>query len=314
MLSQRRLSALSCFLPVLLAAGALRAQAPDPAAVQAAIAGARLEPARAVALKNVKLGVGLGTLRLEDGVLIPATPVGGKASEMVFLGKGRIEVEPPDAVEGGQLELVPGGPRLDAEFKEAVLVVGQEAAASAMLKRPAAPPDAEQSRRAEALFADWRKKGEWKYMSAERGILLNVLRDPVAAGYFAAWFRGGDLGDIFYCVQPGEREQVTLGHFVPLDATERDKRKILKQISREQRKGRLLGVELDDLGQWDTWLQASLRIAAGRPALGAPPFEPKKYTLDMTLDTSELRMMGKARNALEHENAGKRDVKIVLPG
>ncbi|PYQ55810.1 MAG: hypothetical protein DMF53_27295 [Acidobacteria bacterium] len=314
MLSQRRLSALSCFLPVLLAAGALRAQAPDPAAVQAAIAGARLEPARAVALKNVKLGVGLGTLRLEDGVLIPATPVGGKTIEMVFLGKGRIEVEPPDAVEGGQLELFTGGSRLDAEFKEAVLVVGQEAAASAMLKRPAAPPDAEQSRRAEALFADWRKKGEWKYMSAERGILLNVLRDPVAAGYFAAWFRGGDLGDIFYCVQPGEREQVTLGHFVPLDATERDKRKILKQISREQRKGRLLGVELDDLGQWDTWLQSSLRIADGKPALGAPPFEPKKYTLDMTLVERELRLMGKARIDLEPVVAGSRAVPLVLPG
>src|SRR3954447_8953588 len=290
----RRLRVLRCLLPAFLAAGALRAQAPDPAALQAAIAGAKLDPARAVTLKNVKLGVGLGTLRLEDGVLIPATPVGGKTVEMVFLGKGRLEVEPPDAIESGQLELFTGGSRLDAEFKEAVLVVGQEAAASAMLKRPAAPPDAEQSRRAEALFADWRKKGEWKYMSAERGILLNALRDPVAAGYFAAWLRGGDLGDLFYYVQPGEREQVILGHFVPLDATEREKRKILKRISREQRKGRLLGVELDDLGQWHTWLQASLRTADGKTVPGAPSFEPKKYTLDMTLVERELRLMGKA--------------------
>ncbi len=92
----RRPFVFSCLLPALLAAGAVRAQAPDPAALQAAIAGARLDPARAVTLKNVKLGVGLGKLSLDDGVLIPATAVGGKTIEMVFLGKGRIEVEPPD--------------------------------------------------------------------------------------------------------------------------------------------------------------------------------------------------------------------------
>jgi hypothetical protein len=310
----RRLAVLSCLLPALLAAGAVGAQAPDPAALQAAIAGARLDPARAVTLKNVKLGVGLGKLSLDEGVLIPATAVGGKTIEMIFLGKGRIEVEPPDAIEGGQLELFTGGSRLDEEFKEAVLVVGQDAAVSAVLRRPAAAPDAEQTRRAEALYADWRKKGEWKYMSVERGMLLNALRDPVAAGYFAAWFRGGGLGDIFYCVQPGEREQVTVGHFIPIEATDKEKRKLVKQISREQRKGRLLGVEVDDLGQWDTWLSASLRTADGKPAPGAPTYEPKKYTLDVTLEERELRLTGKARIELQPVIAGSRAVALTLPG
>lgn len=309
----RRLSVFSCLLPAFLAAAVVRAQAPDPAALQAAIAGARLDPARAVTLKNVKLGVGLGKLSLDDGVLIPATAVGGKTIEMVFLGKGRIEVEPPDAIEAGQLELFTGGSRLDEEFKEAVLVVGQDAAVSAVLKRPAAAPDAEQTRRAEALYADWRKKGEWKYMSVERGMLLNALRDPVAAGYFAAWFRGGERGDIFYCVQPGEREQVTVGHFIPIEATDKEKRKLVKQISREQRKGRLLGVEVDDLGQWDTWLSASLRTAGGKPAPGAPTYEPKKYTLDVNLTERDLRLTGKARIDLEPVIAGSRAVSLTLP-
>ncbi len=264
-------------------------------------------------LKNVKLGVGLGKLSLDDGVLIPATAVGGKTIEMVFLGKGRIEVEPPDAIEAGQLELFTGGSHLDEEFKEAVLVVGQDAAVSAVLRRPAAAPDAEQTRRAEALYADWRKKGEWKYMSVERGILLNTLRDPVAAGYFAAWFRGGERGDIFYCVQPGEREQVTVGHFIPIEATDKEKRKLVKQISREQRKGRLLGVEVDDLGQWDTWLSASLRTAGGKPSPGAPTYEPKKYTLDVNLTERDLRLTGKARIDLEPVIAGSRAVSLTLP-
>jgi len=304
----RRFFVISC-----LVAGAVRAQAPDPAALQAAIAGARLDPARAVTLKNVKLGIGLGKLSLDDGVLIPATAVGGKTIEMVFLGKGRIEVEPPDSIEAGQLELFTGGSHLDEEFKEAVLVVGQDAAVSAVLRRPAAAPDAELARRAEALYADWRKKGEWKYMSVERGMLLNALRDPVAAGYFAAWFRGGGLGDIFYCVQPGEREQVTVGHFIPIEATDKEKRKLVKQISREQRKGRLLGVEVDDLGQWDTWLSASLRTAAGKPAPGAPTYEPKKYILDVNLTERDLRLTGKARIDLEPVIAGSRAVSLTLP-
>ena len=298
-----------------LGAGALPARATaDPAALQTEIASTRLDPARAVSLKGVKLAIGVGTLHLDDGVLIPASAVGGKASEMVFLGKGRLAIDPPDAIETGQLEMFTGGPRLDSEFKEAVLVIGQDAAVAAMLRKPAAQPDADRVRQAEALYADWRKKGERRIMNAERGILLGALRDPVAAGYFAAWFRGSELGDFFYCVDPGVREQVTLGHFVPLEATEKEKRKILKQIAREQRKGRMLGVDLDDLGQWDTWLSASLRTADGRPAPGTSAFEPKKYTLDATLTERDLRLNGRARIELDPVIAGSRAVALYLPG
>ncbi len=55
----------------------------------------------------------------------------------VALGSGRIDLDPPDAVEAGQLELFTGGARLDQEFQEAVLVVGLDAAVNGMLKRPA---------------------------------------------------------------------------------------------------------------------------------------------------------------------------------
>ncbi|HSS78219.1 MAG TPA: hypothetical protein VLV54_15925 [Thermoanaerobaculia bacterium] len=127
------------------AAPAVSAEIADPAAnpakIVSEIAAAHLEPARAVSLKKLKVNAGLGTLRLDDGVLIPASSVGGKTIEMVFLGSGRIELDPPDAIEAGQLELFTGGARLDQEFQEAVLVVGLDAAATAMLRRPAAQPD-----------------------------------------------------------------------------------------------------------------------------------------------------------------------------
>lgn len=301
------------FALLLLWPVALEAEAPDPAKIQAEIAGSRLEASRAVLLKKVKLGAGLATLYLDDGVLIPASGVAGKTVEMVFLGTGRITVEPPDPIEAGQLELFTGGARLDEQFKQAVLVVGLDAAVSAMLRRPAAQPDAATVQQAETLYSDWKKRGERKYMDIDRGILLDALQDPLSSGYFAAWFRGGELGDFFYFLEPGDREQVTLGRFVPLDATEKEKLKILKQIAREQRKGRLLGVEADDLGQWDTWLSSSLRAADGKPMPGAPAFEPKKYTLDVTLAERDLRLSARARLDLEPVVAGSRAAILSLP-
>jgi tetratricopeptide (TPR) repeat protein len=298
---------------VLVAAAAARAaEVPDPAALQTEIAASHLEPARAVTLKNLKLNAGLATLHL-DGLLVPASGVGGQTVELVFLGNGRIELEPPDSIEAGQLELFTGGSRLDAEFKEAVLVVGLDAAVNAMLRRPAAQPDADTVHRAESLYATWRGKRERKLLDVDRGILLDALRDPVSNGYFAAWFRAADPGDFLYFVEPGEREQVTLGRFVPLDATEKEKRKISKEISRQQRKGRLLGVDVEDLGQWDTWLSASLRTADGKPAPGAPSFEPRKYTLEMTVDR-DLRLAGKARIDLDPVVKGSRVAALNLSG
>src|SRR5262245_35463162 len=118
---------LSC-LTLVFGAPAARAVSPDPASLLAQISSFRLEPSRAVSLKNVKLAAGLATLRLEDGVLIPSSAVGGKTAEMVFLGKGRIELDPPDDIEAGQLDLFTGSRRLDQEFREAVFVVGIDAA------------------------------------------------------------------------------------------------------------------------------------------------------------------------------------------
>jgi peptidase M1-like protein len=317
----RRHRSLFPFLGLLLAAAALSAQTPasppspaapvDPAALRRDIEAAHLEAARAVSLKSVKLAAGLATLRLDEGVLLPASRVGGKTVELVFLGRGRITLEPPDSVESGQLELFTGGSRLDEEFKEAVLVMGLDPAVAALLKKPAAQPDDATVKRAEELYKQWRAKPERKQLNVETGILGDALGDPSYQGYFAAWFRGGDLGDILYLIDPDSREQVTLGHFVPLQATEKEKRKILRQIERAQRKGRLVGLELDDLGQWDTWLAASLRDKEGKPVPGGATFEPEKYTLDVTVG-NDVRLSGRARLDLKCRVPGARLVPLRL--
>ncbi|HEX7181859.1 MAG TPA: M1 family aminopeptidase [Thermoanaerobaculia bacterium] len=310
MLSRRRLflAALVFLLPL----GSAGAQEPDPALLLKSIQETRLDPGRAVAVDKVKLSAGPATVHLDSGLLLPTTEVGGKAAELVFLGKGRIVLEPPDAIEAGQLELFTGAARLDEEFQEAVFVVGLDSAVAAMLGKPAARPDAETARKAEALYTAWKGKPERRMLGVERGILLDALQDPSWPDYFAALFRGGDLGDFLYLVEPDAQEQVTLGHFVPLDATEKSKRKIAREINREQRKGRLIGLELDELGQWDTWVSASLRTADGKPTPGTSAFEPAKYTLDIVFAERDLRLTGSVRVDLRPVLKGSRAVTFYL--
>lgn len=305
-----RFRLLTVLLTALLAVPAL-AETTDPASLRKEIEGLRLDSSRAVTLKNVKLGAGLAQLQL-DGTLIPTSTVGGKVVEMVFLGQGRITLEPPDDIEAGQLELFTGQSRLDAGFTDAVLVLGLDGAVDALLRKTAAQPDAATVGKAETLHQDWRKRREREVLGVERSLLADALRDPSAEGYFAAWFRGGEVGDFVYVVEPASREQVTLGRFTPLDATEKEKRRILKEIGREQRKGRLIGLELDDLGTWDTWLSTSLADAQGKPRPGSPAFEPKKYTLDLAID-GNLRMAGTTRIDLETVIPGSRTVLVRVP-
>ncbi len=212
----------------------------------------------------------------------------------MFTGEGRIELEPPDAIEAGQLDLFTGRRRLDEEITAAVLVVGMDGAVSALLKKPAAAPTAAQLAVAQELFGQWKKR-ERRVIGIEDRILARATGDPALAGYFAALCRSGRLGDFLYTFDPQDQEQVSLGKLVPLDATEREKKKLLKQIARGQRNGRFTGLDLEDLGTWDTWVSTALRDAQGRPLPGAAAFEPVSYELDADVADSDLRLTGRAR-------------------
>lgn len=300
------------FLLLFLGAPGVRAEGIDPAALVAEISGSHLEPSRAVALKNVKLAAGLATLQLDDGVLIPASAVGGKTVEMVFLGKGKIRIEPPDDIEAGQLKLFTGGARLNEEITEMVLVLGLDAAADAMLRKPKAAADTDVTRRAEEVYSKWKRSPERKQLNVDAAVLRDTAGDAAYQGFFAAWFHGSELGDFLYLVEPDSQEQVTLGRFVPLEATEKEKRKIARQLHRAQRRGRLIGLEVDDLGQWDTWLSASLRNREDKAVPGVATFEPAKYTLDVALAERDLRLTGRARLDLKPAVRGSRTIALKL--
>jgi hypothetical protein len=298
-------------LASLFAVSPARSQEADPAALQKELAASRLDLEKAVTLKNVKLAAGLGTLHLDDGILVPATAAGGKTAEMVFLGNGRLELEPPDDIEAGQLELFTGARRLDEEVTEMALVLGMDAAVQALLRKPKAALDAEQTRRCEEIWKSWKGGPERRLLGIETALLLDAVGDASFQSYFAARFRGKEQGEFLYFVEPASQEQVTLGRFVPFEASAREKRKILKEISRQQRRGRLIGLELEDLGQWDTWVSASLRGKDGAPFPGNASFEPQKYTLELSV-AEDLGASGRARIELRPVVRGARALVLRL--
>jgi hypothetical protein len=305
---------LVCSLALLAAPPSPAAAAPaaDPEAVLAAIRAARLDPARAVEVRNLALDAGLARLRIDHGVLVPAVPAepaAGAISELVFLGTARLVLEPPDDIERGQLELFTGAPRLEAEVTEAAMTVADDAAVAAILGRAAGA--AHDTARAEEIFRTWRSSAERRQLDIETGTLVDALGDPLYRTYFAGRFRTTDLGDFLYLVEPWAGEPVTLGQFVALDATEKERRRIARHLHRTQRRGRLIGLTLDDLGQWDTWLSAPLGSGAGarnRPA----PFEPRAYQLDLRLEGRDLDLAGRARIELVAGVGGSSAVRLRL--
>ncbi len=149
---------------------------PDPEMLLREIRSAVLEPDRALEAAGVLLNTGAARLELETGVLIPVRGGGSRAVEMVFVGRGRARLEPPDDVEAGQLELFTGSPRLDETFIEAVLVVARDEAADTLLERPKATAvDAEVLRRAGERYAAWKDSPERQTLGVETGILLDAL-------------------------------------------------------------------------------------------------------------------------------------------
>ena len=272
-----------------------------------AIRGESLDASGAVHLQGVALDAGPGRLVLEDGTLIPATEVGGAVEEMVFLGRGRLVVEPPDDVEAGQLALYTGGRRLDEEITEAVLAVGNDRAVAALLDRPAAEAlDSATLQRAEELFASWHDGATRRHLGVDTSVLLDALGEPGYEDLFVGRLRSEELGEFLYLVDPDEAEQVTLGQFVPLEVEGKERRKFERELDRQRRRGRMIGLELDDLGEWQTWMST----VQGAPGRGS--FEPSRYEVEATLEGRKLQLTGRCRVTLDPQSAWRRSVPFTV--
>lgn len=276
------------------------------------IAGAKLQPELAVHLSKLALNIGTAMLRIEDGTFVPASTAGGRISQAVFVGSARLVLEPPDDIERSQLDLFTGERRLNVAIDEAAFVLGSDRAVDAVFNRPKVALEPALATKAKTLFDTWQERPERKVLDIDGALLADGLADPLAQGYFAGWFHNAELGNFLYLVDPSASEQVTLGQFVPLELTEKEKRKAQRLIHKQQRRGRLIGLELDDLGQWDTWLSTSLVDSSSRPAPGLAPFEPARYVIDLALTGRDLAVSGRTRIELVSQTGRTRIVELGL--
>jgi hypothetical protein len=265
-----------------------------PAIVAGQVRQIQVDVEHAVRVDGFSLRAGHARVVLVDGVLVPSTPVAGRPVEFVFIGQGRVELEPPDEIEAEQLELFTGSRSLVESFERAVFVVALDAASDALVTRPSSE-DADRIAEAAELLGSWQSSPERKLLDVDAMVFADGVGDRLAAGFFCGYFEGSRLGRFLYVVDPLAHEQVTLGQFIRPELSRREEKKTRRSIEEAQRKGKLIGVEVADLGTWDTWVSASLLSSDGNPAPGARGVEPNHYDLDVTLRGKALEMEATAR-------------------
>lgn len=284
----------------------------DPEALSMAIQQADLNLQGARQVSNLRLDTGFARLRLLEGTLFPVQTAAGDATEMIFIGHGELEVDPDDSIESSQLDLFAGSSVLNESFTEAVLAIALDSAGQALLSQPAAEnPSAEVVEQARSRFDTWRQSPVRKVLDVETGLLLDQLGEPLYQSFFGAWFNGEELGELLLSVQPESTEQLTLGRFEAIDLTAKEKRKLKKAVGRLQKEGRFLGLEIDELGTWDTWVSTSLH-RAGEPSPGIAAFEPRHYKIQTDLNPKDDSLRATVRIDLATQVAGSRTVGLSL--
>ena len=290
--------------------GGLRAA--DVHEVVEAIRASRLEPERAVDGAGVEIAVGSGRLVVARGTLIPATPVAGRSLEFAFVGEARLVLEPADAIEASQMELFSGTPTLDLELREAVILLGSEERSRALAARPAAAVDADALSTAESLYRDWLGRTERRTRGAELGLFRAAFRDPPFARYQGLFCRGTREGDLFLEVDPEDSEPIAVGQFVPWGAQTVEQRRVARYLRAEQRRGRWIGLRLEDLGVWDVWTSTEAPAERGGPFGGEPTPEPLRYDLDVEIEPNLRWITARAAVELQHRRPGRTSVVFEL--
>jgi len=285
----------------------------DPVDLVARIERTALDADQAVNVEGVTVQTAIGSLRISSGVIFPATAVADSPVELVFLGEARLEVAPPDAIETEQLALFTGAGEISESISAAVLVVCHDPTRRALLSlSPAGNVDAELRDQATRLFEAWKTGPERRLLDVETALLLDAMGDPLYDEFFAGQFEGAQLGRFLMQLSPDAEEQLTLGQFVQIEASEKEERRARRRLERAQRRGRAMGLEYEDLGVWDTWVSASLRDAAGSDAPGKAGFEPRHYRLDVTVGDDGTALRGSARIRLEAQTGRALAVRLSM--
>ena len=165
--------------------------------VQAASGATADAPALYTELRNVDLRHA-GTLRevvfrhdrvefhIADAQLYLTDPVAGLRTGAVILGKGRVQMTPPHAVERQQMEKYLDTPSLDLEFKKMVLRFGDDSAAA--LEALATAGGRADLKEASKQYRDRHRKFlEGQFLNVDGRVLIDLLdRERPGPKFFAA--------------------------------------------------------------------------------------------------------------------------------
>jgi len=263
---------------------------------------------RAVTVRKAEIKMGLATLVIDEGVLLPAQPLNGHTLELAFVGDAWFRLATTDPVEGQQLELFTGGRSMLTQITHAVLVSGNDATFQQLLAGE--PTQGDKVKEAAAFFKTWVEGPERQGFAADLSMVKTLRGDPLYDGYFAAWCRSEDHGDFYYVVDPSLMEPYSLGQFVPWDMSQFDvweQRSIKSFIRSVKFFGRFADFSAEHPGDWDTWLSTRHKTDAITPP------EPEHYIIDLyTNPHIELDAKGTARIRLRGGSKPARSIKFVL--
>lgn len=287
----------------------------DPAALIESLKDGQLMSSAAHAVAKLKIESGPAGIVLDQGVIFPAKPVGGKVRELVFVGQGRFQFRAPDEVERKQLEQFAGSARLDEPFDSVVLVIGNDGIVDQLLESPApANGLAQAAFRAGEVFQAWRGSTERKETNIDAGILRTLYDASGNESFLSAWVEGKVLGRFLFQYLPTEQEQIVLSQFVKKEYFDNEWTEIRRAIRKQQKKGRFRDFSADDVGDWDTWVSTSEKTALGTPKQGNPGFEVRHNDLDISLAGGHFEMSGRDRMSIDATLGGRRIVPLTLSG
>lgn len=297
------------FVPALLTAlitNLVAAQTLDPLAWLAALDKPQLDTAAALRVDGQVFRIGPAVLRLESGVLVPTMRVAGQIEEAVFIGSGRLQFEPPDPIERGQLELFALKSRLDEPFEQ--LVLGGAGLRLEDVFIPGATPAGNVPSTATDMLQAW-KDGVVRGPRQIAESLVQARLDTAHAGAFCfAALEVKDLGRLLLEVDPDQESPFSLNHYTPLELNEWEKLQTRHLARRHQRAGRMQDFDLDRLATWDLWCSAK----PDDDRAGGNPFVGKSYVMDVTIEPGGEKIHGTSLMRIAARNAGGRMLHIGI--
>lgn len=270
----------------------------DPAAIQRALDAATLDMSKAQQVTQASRTLGPAKLLFDDGVIVPTTPVGGLVLEAVFVGKGRLVYEPPDAIERGQLELFSKKTKLDEPFEIAVLA-GPGLQIAGLGSGTAATLDADKQSKVAAKWKEWKDGVVRKPVRVVPKLVHSLSGETrrSATAYFQV--SSTPLGNLLLVLDPEESESFGLWKYRPITYSEWDKMQITYATRKHRKEGWLRVMDLNHAAEWTLWSAAPAATADGPPFVSGAGLEAKQYDVTVTLQPDGIKIVGSLRATLK---------------